>query len=759
MTKTLSNQSKWKETWFLALALVVVTFAAYQSAWHAGFIWDDDDHLTANPVMTAPHGLQEIWSSMAASRYYPLTLTNFWLQRRLWGLNPLPYHLVNIAFHAINGVLVFLVLRRLRLRAAWWAALLWAVHPVNVESAAWVTEMKNTQSGLFFFLALLCVLQFESAESPRQDAYWRWYVLSLLCGAAAMLSKPSTVVLPFVLLLCAWWERGRLRPKDIARAVPFFAMALAMSLWAISEQQHHVRASGTSESTLGSAERLIVAGRAVWFYAAKVLWPANLIFVYPRWDLKASSIVDWLPLTGAVALGTMLWRQRRQSWAKACLFGFGFFLIALLPVLGFFDIYYFRYSFVADHFQYLASLGLIALAASGIPWVLGRWRMWPERAGNAVGLGLALTLGVLTWRQARMYSDIETLFRRTIQQNPNCSMPHNNLGVILLNDGKIQDAMGQFEEALRANPDSFEADNNLGTALFKLGKTQDAIAHFEKALKVNPHYFQAHSNLGDALLKEGQTPKGIKHLQEALRINPYFAEAHNSLGNALFAGGKVKEAITQYQLALQIKPKFAEAQNNLGVALVYFGKPEDAIRQFEEALRIKPDSAEAHRNWGHALEQMGKVPEAIGHYQQTLQIKPDYAEAHNDLGNALMHVGSVRGALEHFEQALRIKPDSADVQNNLAWALATVPPSQGGDPGRAVTLAERACKLTDHKAAPYLDTLATAYAAVGRFNDATVNAQKAVELARATGQPQLVAEIEAHLQLYRNGQPYRPDAL
>ena len=242
------------KSWLLVLALMVITFVAYAPVWRAGFVWDDDDHLTANPAMTTPHGLQMIWSSLAVSRYYPLTLTTFWIQRRFWGLNPMPYHVVNVALHAINGILLYLVLRRLRIPAAWLAAMLWVLHPVNVESVAWVTELKNTQSGAFFFLALLCFLRFE-AQPER-----RWYTLAVLCGLAALLSKPSTVVLPLVLLLCAWWQRGRWRWADLVRTAPFFGLALGMSVLTIVEQRGHISGEGTQEWNLGLAHFLHPVG-------------------------------------------------------------------------------------------------------------------------------------------------------------------------------------------------------------------------------------------------------------------------------------------------------------------------------------------------------------------------------------------------------------------------------------------------------------------------------------------------------------------
>ena len=613
--------------WLLALVLVIVTFAAYQPTWHAGFIWDDDDHLTANPAMTAPHGLKMIWSSLAVGRYYPLTLTTFWVQRRLWGLHPMPYHLVNVLLHATNSVLVFFLLRRLRIPAAWLAAAVWVLHPVNVESVAWITELKNTQSAVFFFLAVWCFLRSDAGAGRR------WYGLALACGLAALLSKPSTVVLPLALLLCVWWERGTWRRADVLRIAPFLILALGMSALTVIEQRGHIQRESTAEWNLGIGERLVVAGKAVWFYASKVLWPARLTFVYPRWNLDAASIWSWLPLAGLVVGGVLLGVWRRQRWARAGMFGCGFFVLALLPVLGFVDVYYFRYSFVADHFQYLASLGLISLAAS-LGAAICEWTGQRGRDLGVVAAAIALlTLGVSTWRQARIYQDSETLWGDTLMKNPQCWMAHNNLGNVLVHEGKVSDAIGHYEQALRIKPDYAEAHSNLGNALEQAGKIGEAIAHYEQALRIKPDFAEAHNNLGSALYLAGKSEEAIAQYEQTLRLKPDFALAHYNLGNALARVGRVPEAIEHYEQALRIKPDYAEAHENLGTALARTGNVKDAIEHYRQALGLQPDYAEAHDNLGIALWQTGRSKDAIEHYEQALGIKPDYAEAHCNLGS------------------------------------------------------------------------------------------------------------------------------
>jgi tetratricopeptide (TPR) repeat protein len=725
--------------WLLALVLVLVTFAAYTPVWHAGFIWDDDDHLTANHAVAASNGLKMIWSSLHTSRYYPLTLTTFWFERRLWGLDPRPYHLVNIALHAANGVLIFLLLRRWRIPGAWLAAMLWLLHPVNVESVAWITELKNTQSGLFFFLSILGFLRFDAGKNHR------WYVLALACGLAAMLSKPSTVVLPVVLLLCVWWERGILQRADIMRVIPFFTMALGMSALTVAEQRGMVLGAGTTEWQLGPAERLGIAGKAVWFYAAKAVWPVRLTFVYPRWDMDASSPLFWAPLAAVVAVGVILWKRRSLPGCRAALFGWAFFLVALGPVLGFFDVFY---------FQYLACLGLISLAASTGTAICKRAGRRGRDLGTVAAAIALLVLGASTWRQARIYQDLKTLWGDTLMKNPQCWLAHNNLGLVLESLGRVQEAIGHYEQALRIRPDYAEAHYNLGNTQAQVGRVPEAIGHYQQALRIKPDFSEAHCNLGNVLLQEGKVSDAIGHYEQAVRIKPDNAEAHSNLGNALAQVGRVPEAIAHHEQALRIRPDYAEAHYNLGITLYQTGKREEAIEHFQQALRLKPDYVEAHSNLGIALAQTGKIEEAIAHYEQALRIRPDYAEAHNNLGIALAQTGKIEEAIAHYEQALRVKPDYVIAQDNLAWLLATLAPAEGGNPVRAVSLAEQACRLTSDRVAPYLYTLAAAYAAAGRFNDAIATAVKAIDLARSAGQTEVVKEIEARLQLYRSGRAY-----
>ncbi|HTS19176.1 MAG TPA: glycosyltransferase family 39 protein [Verrucomicrobiae bacterium] len=452
-----------RRPWFLVPILVLVTFLVYRPSWNAGFIWDDDDHLTANPVMTSAGGLKMIWSSVTYARYYPLTLTTFWLESGIWAFEAMPYHLVNIALQAINGILVFLILRRLRVPGAWVAACLWAVHPVNVESAAWITELKNLQSGLFFFLSVLCFLRFDAGGERR------WYTLALVCGVAAMLSKSSTAVLPLVLLLCMWWEHGAWRRRDLLRSVPFFLLACGVSVLAIAEQHGQVARAGTDEWKLGMAERFIIAGKAIWFYAGKTLWPVDLMFVYPRWDVRAGSITEWAPLAAVVATGLVLWKLRGRSWGRGALFGVGFFVVGLLPVLGFFDVYYFRYSYVADHFQYLASLGVIVPVVAAIASVLRR-----PSGRLLTGVVAIAALAALSWRHGWVFRNEEALWRDVVARNPKCVLAHVNLAEELVEQGRLTEALDQCQEALRLKPNEASAHDTWVSILVRTGQAREA---------------------------------------------------------------------------------------------------------------------------------------------------------------------------------------------------------------------------------------------------------------------------------------------
>jgi tetratricopeptide (TPR) repeat protein len=746
------RDSLWRRNWFWALLLIAFVFIAYGQVFRADFIWDDESHLTRNPCVIGPLGLKEIWTT-AQAVYYPLVLTTFWALHKIAGLNPTPYHFLNVFLHAVSAVLLWRILQLLKIRGAWLGAALWALHPVMVQSVAWITELKNTQSCLFYLLSIFFFLKWDEVprvtriedkqETLANHPCYQWFILSLFLFILATVSKPSVVMLPVVLGLCIWWVRGKIRRRDALALAPFALISALASGWTIWEQKFHARAAGPDwAQTL--PERLIIAGKAIWFYLGKLVWPHPLIFIYPRWSLDSSNLLAYVPLLATIAGLVALWFIHAK-WGRASFFAAAYYVVSLFPVLGFFSVFFFRYSFVSDHFQYLASMGPLALAGAGIATVVGRLCQTPlelssgtdalrlsenESAAartklflaSALGILLLLLLSFLTWRQTSQYRDLVASYTATLQKNPSCWM----------------------------------ADYNLGIVLGEQGKADQAIDHYQRAIALRPDYAEAHYNLGRLLAEQGQLDDAIAHYKSAAAINPADAETQNNLGVTLFGIGRADDAIVHYQKALEIRPGYAEASCNLANALIAKGDFDGAIARYTACLAAIPDREEAQYNLASALLRKGRTDEAIVEYQKVLQMHPESADAHANLGSAWLAKGRVRDAMAEYTRALQISPENLAALSNLAWLLATSADPSVRNGSEAVRLAERADSTSSRSEThpTVLRILAAAYAEAGEFVEAKETAQHALEAANIQGNTTLADALQGELALYDLGLPY-----
>ncbi len=712
------------------ILIAMLAFLAYFPSLNGGFIWDDKDvFLAEKKVVKNPDGLYKFWCTNETTDYWPLTYSSFWIEWRLWKINTAGYHITNLIFHVAESLLIWIILRKLSIPGGFLAGMIFALHPVNVESVAWIAELKDVLAVLFFLLSILWYLKVQEASGngnreTESDfihpssfilhplSLNTWYCLSLAAFVLAMLSKGSVAILPVLLLGIIWWLRPLIRP-DFVRIAPYFLVALVLTGVNIWFQTH-----GTGPIRNASfTERLLGAGSVLWFYLYKALLPINLSFVYPQWQIKAGNVLWWLPLLAALIMTVVSWRYRK-SWSRPLLFAWGFFCVALLPMMGFTDVYFMTYSLVADHYQHIAIIGIIALAAS-------TWNVWRRsapvgvhRTANVIAVVVVGVLALMTWRQSGLYRDEITLYQATLKKNPECWMAHTNLGFIFGLKGQINEQIEHYKQAVKLHPDYPEAHNNLALLLMENGRIPEAIEYFKQALKWKPDYAEARNNLGSILIKTGQTQEAIENFRYAIKINPNYLEALNNLGSTLAQTGQPQEAIKYLQKASRLKPDDVEIRNNLGNALRLTGQNLQAIEQYKYALRLDSDLPMTHNNLGLALEDVGQHDEAIEHYKKALSINPDYFEAHDNLGQEFMHMEKPKEAIEKFKQAIRIKPD-------------------------------------------YFRTymyLARAYAKTNQSAEAISAAQKALELARSQGQMEMAGQIEDWLKNYLAGPPDLPDS-
>jgi len=706
--------------WFLGLGLVLAVGVVYWPVWWAGFVWDDSYHITANPCVVGPLGLKEIWTT-SAWRPFPLVITVFWAEHALWGLAPLPFHIVNIFEHAACAVLLWRVLLGLRVPGAWLGAALWALHPLQVESVAWISEMKNTQSCLFYLLTIFFYVRWLRTKDagPRGGSNGD-YALTLVFAAMAMASKSSTVVLPVILCLCAWSMEGRWQWRHLVRLAPIFLMSAfsaALTLWPQTSEV----AAVDPQWARSWPERLSTSGDAIWFYLGKLIWPHPLMAIYPRWQIDGGQWISYLPLFAAVIVLFVLWLKRESS-LRPCFFAFSYYLVALFPFLTLIDQSFWHFSFVEDHLQYLAGMGPLALAGAGLARLADY--LAPGNSGLRSGLcaGLLLVPGMLSWQRARVFENDEILWTDTLAKNPNCEIARTNLAAIFTDKGQLDEAVALLQKVLEINPNASEAHNNLGVALVKQGKLDEAIAQYQDALKIKPNYADAHMNLGEAFLQKRLVDKAISQYEKALAIDPYSAKIHSNFGNALLQKGLLDEAMAKYQEALEINPNYADAHNNLGSVFAQKGQMDEAVAQFQRVLEINPHDADAAENLGLALLRKGRLDEAISECQKALDINPNHPAVRVSLGTALFQKGRVDEAIVQFQKALENDPKLVEAHTNLGVAL-----FQKGRLDDAIAEYQKALAINPNDAEAHGD-LGNALLQTRRLDDAIAEYQKALAI-------------------------------
>jgi Tfp pilus assembly protein PilF len=570
---------------FCAGLIILITLVTYLPATSGGFIWDDRHNVTDNQLLRTAEGLKRTWADPRASiQYYPLTYTGFWVEYQLWGLRPSGYHVVNVLLHALNAFLLGVLLTRLSVPGAWLAAFIFAVHPVHVESVAWITELKNVLSGFFFMSAFLAYLRFVKSSAHRG---W-FYGLALFLFLCALLSKTATIALPAAILLVLWWRQDRIGWQHVLPLIPFFLVSIPIATLTNWVEKHYGGALG-SEWQLSWVERCLIAGRVVWFYAGKLIWPHPLMFIYPRWQINAAEWWQYVFPVAAVVAILALWFLRKRL-GKGPFVAVFFFVGALVPVPAFFNLYFMRFSYVTDHFQYLPSIGFIALISCVAAKVLRS-----RQTLIMITAPVVIALGALSWQHCKAFRDNETIWRDTIAKNPSCWLAHNNLGVLLREAGHVQDAIWQYEQALQVKPDYAEAHCNLGNAFSLTGRFQDAIMHYERALQITPDYLEAHNNMAFALLQVGKVKDAITQLEQALRINPGSVEAHYNLALAVAGQGKLDEATSLLEAALRLNPGYAEAHYILAMLLAKQGHHDEAISHLQSAVQLEPGSERYRR--------------------------------------------------------------------------------------------------------------------------------------------------------------------
>ncbi|MHC4738665.1 MAG: tetratricopeptide repeat protein [Planctomycetota bacterium] len=712
------------------LVLILSGFIAYEPMRHNDFVgFDDDKYVTQNPLVKmglARESVKWAFTSTYLSNWHPLTWLSHMLDCQFFGPEPFWHHLTNLLFHIANTVLLFWLLKKMtgRIWPSAFVAAAFALHPLHVESVAWVSERKDILSGLFWMLTIAAYIQYTKHHNIG------WYLLVFLAFGLGLMAKPMIVTLPFVLLLLDYWpmQRFQLRSQSelggtgisilktsrlIIEKIPLFVLMLISSVITFVVQRRAMEMdTGVDISLITRISNAIVSYLA---YILKIFYPTRLAVLYPH---LGSSLPLWQIIVSFLILATIsagvIYNARKRRYL---LVGWLWYLGTLLPVIG---LVQFGVQAMADRYTYLPSIGIFIMIAWGASEILTRWRY--QRIGLAITAAIVLTGMLLCTRmQLRHWRNSFTLFEHTLKVTKNNFTMHYNYGYMLSTQGRFA----------------------------------DAVMHFDKALQINPQYHDAYNNKGLALLELGEIDKAIECFNEVLKLKPDFHRAHNNLGMAFYRMGKTDLAIEQWLESVRLSPDDDTSHFNLGMEFIKQDKIDKAIEHFNRVVEIRPYWPEAHYKLGIAYYRQGRLDLAAKQCARALSLKPDYTEANISLAHNLFELGRIQQAIDYYYRLLRLQPNQVEVLNNLTWILATIEDEKFQNPAEAVKFAQRACQLTGYQQPQILDTLAVAYAAAGNFPEAIKAAEKALKLAESSGEKDFAQQIRSRMELYKTGQPYR----
>lgn len=627
--------SRWKGSGFL-FALAVVTLIAYSPALLGGFVFDDPLYVVENEKLTTPEGLWRVWIEPTAYAYHPLVMTTFWIEYQLWGLHPFGYHLVNVLLHLANALLLLGLMKQLGMAGAGIASFLFALHPVHVESVAWITERKDVLSGFF---SLVSVYLWNESQQPDEGSsgkkHWFLFTGSLGAFILAMLAKSSVCMVPFFLLLLEQWKgKGLLRAT--LKVIPFLLAAGAIGgiYWFVERTVALPLGEEYQQSLL---QRILIAAQGIWFYLYKLIWPIHLMPIYPRWENNPSHLLSWAPVTSLIAVLGFLYFQK-GLWGRGLRMILLGFILILLPSLGFIPFSFQRFSFVADHFQYLASA--LPLAGAGVlgSWFIDSWNQGKKYL-RQIGVGVVCAvLVVLTWNQCRIYKDNVSFWSHNVFLNPSAFYPRDHLGQALFNSQRFKEAIQVFEEGLRIHPEEARFHFGLARVHAQMGNRPKALDSLRETIRIDPGFANAYRNLAIALAADGKMNDAIQYFEECLRLEPQRSDLYNDYGSALQEAGKWAESIAVFRSGIQKAPPFAPLHFNLAASLRQSGEFTESIDQYKESLRlapeetarILPEKARTHFLYSQSLEKKGNWHTAIEQIEQACAIAPrngEYREA------------------------------------------------------------------------------------------------------------------------------------